>query len=171
MTSRLPAGYFVIDQLPGLSGLVGRDVSRDTLSWGRAAGGIISTTDDMTRWERALYTGRLLPPEQQAELTSLVSVQTGEPIAQTSLTDPGGYGLGVAQVTAEELGTFWTYTGGTWGFRTLHVHLPESELIIAIGMNSRTVDDQTTALVLSVLDTLAEHGVVDAPSAPADEAA
>ena len=59
VTSRLPAGYSALDQIPGLSGLVGRDVSRDTLSWGRAAGGIISTTGDMTRWERALYTGRL----------------------------------------------------------------------------------------------------------------
>jgi D-alanyl-D-alanine carboxypeptidase len=171
VTDRLPAGYFAIDQLPGLSGLLGRDVSRDTLSWGRAAGGIVSTTGDMTRWERALYTGRLLPPEQQAELTSLVSVQNGEPIAQTSLTDPGGYGLGVAQVTAEELGTFWTYTGGTWGFRTLHVYLPESGLIIAVGLNSRPVDDQMPALLLSALDTLVEYGVVPAPSAPVGAAA
>jgi D-alanyl-D-alanine carboxypeptidase len=171
VTSRMPAGYFTIEQVPELVGLVGRDVSRDTLSWGRAAGGIVSTTGDMTRWERALYTGRLLPPEQQAELTSLVSVQTGEPIAQTSLTDPGGYGLGVAQVTAEGLGTFWTYTGGTWGFRTMHVYLPESGLIIAIGLNSRTVDDQMTALALAVHDTLVEHGVVTAPSVPVDAAA
>ena len=163
--------HFAIDQLPGLSGLLGRDVSRDTLSWGRAAGGIVSTTGDMTRWERALYTGRLLPPEQQAELTSLVSVQTGEPIAQTSLTDPGGYGLGVAQLTAEELGTFWTYTGGTWGFRTLHVYLPESGLIIAVGLNSRPVDDQMPALLLSALDTLVEYGVVAAPSVPFGAAA
>ena len=171
VTSRMPAGYFTIDQVPGLAGLVGRDVSRDTLSWGRAAGGIVSTTGDMTRWERALYAGRLLPPEQQAELTSLVSVQTGEPIAQTSLADPGGYGLGVAQVTAEGLGTFWTYTGGTWGFRTLHIYLPESGLIIAIGLNSRTVDEQTTALAVAVHDTLVEHGVVPAPSAPVGAAA
>jgi D-alanyl-D-alanine carboxypeptidase len=154
-----------------LAGLVGRDVSRDTLSWGRAPGGIVSTLGDMTRWEPALYTGRLLPPEQQAELTSLVSMQTGEPIAQTSLTDPSGYALGVAQVTAEELGTFWTYTGGTWGFRTLHLYLPESGLIIAIGLNGRTVDDQMTALALSVLDTLVEHGVVPAPAAPPGAAA
>ena len=48
MTSREPAGYFFDDRVPGFSGLVGRDVSRDTLSWGRAAGGIISTTSDLT---------------------------------------------------------------------------------------------------------------------------
>ena len=48
----------------------------------RAAGGIISTTSDLTLWERALYAGRLLPPGQQAELTSLVSTATGQPIEQ-----------------------------------------------------------------------------------------
>ena len=31
----------------------------------------------MTRWERALYGGRLLPAQQQAELESLVSLKTG----------------------------------------------------------------------------------------------
>ena len=46
----------------------GDDVRRDTLSWARGVGGILSTTHDMTVWERALYTGQLLPPEQQAEL-------------------------------------------------------------------------------------------------------
>ncbi|MCW2618219.1 MAG: (Serine-type) D-alanyl-D-alanine carboxypeptidase, partial [Modestobacter sp.] len=64
--------------------MVGRDVSRDTLSWARGAGGILSTTGDMTRWERALCSGRLLPAEQQAELTSLVSARTGQPIDRTS---------------------------------------------------------------------------------------
>lgn len=170
VTDRLPAGYFAIDQIPGLSGLSGRDVSRDTLSWGRAAGGIVGTMADLARWTRALYAGELLPPEQQAQLTSLVSVQTGEPIAQTSPADPGGYGLGVVQITAEELGTFWTYTGGTWGFRTLHVYLPESGLIIAIGLNSRPAEDQMTALVVAVYETLIEQGVVAAP-APARGAA
>ena len=132
---------------------------------------MIGTTNELTRWARALYTGRLLPPQQQSELTSLVSTATGQPIDQTSPTDPNGFGLGVAQLTIDPLGTFWAYEGSTWGFRVLHVYLPESELIIAVGLNSRTVDDQMTALVLAVLDTLAEHGVVDAPSAPADEAA
>src|SRR3954451_22691013 len=82
VTGREPAGYFFNDQFP-LPQLLGRDVSRDTLSWARAAGAIISTTSDMTRWERALYGGRLLPPQQQGELESLISTKTGQPIART----------------------------------------------------------------------------------------
>jgi D-alanyl-D-alanine carboxypeptidase len=92
-----------------------------------------------------------------------VSTATGQPIEQTSLTDPSGFGLGVAQFTAEELGTFWVYEGGTLGFRTLHVYLPESGFIMAIGLNRQPADDQIVALALSVIDTLVSQGVIPAP--------
>ena len=48
----------------------------------------------MTRWERALYSGRVLPATQQGELLNLVSTKTGQPIDKTSQADPAGYGLG-----------------------------------------------------------------------------
>jgi D-alanyl-D-alanine carboxypeptidase len=160
VTSREPAGYFFEERLTALSALMGQDVSRDTLSWGRAAGGIIGTTSDLTRWARALYAGLLLPPDQQAELTSLVSTTTGRPIQRTSPSDPSGFGLGVAQITAEPLGTFWTYQGGTWGFRTLHLYLPESGVIMVLGLNSHPSDDQATALAQAVFETLVAHGVL-----------
>jgi len=166
VTSREPAGYFFNDQFP-LPQLLGRDVSRDTLSWARGAGGIISTTSDMTRWERALYGGRLLPPQQQAELESLISTQTGQPIASTSATDPQGFGLGIAQLTDPELGTFWFYEGETLGFRALHAYFPDSGLIIAVGLNSGTADDQSGALMKTVYDTLVADGVIPPRPVPA----
>jgi D-alanyl-D-alanine carboxypeptidase len=162
IADREPAGYFANDRDPRRTALLGRDASRDSLSWGRGAGGILGTTADLTRWVRALYSGRLLPPEQQEELTSLVSTTTGEPIESTSPTDPSGFGLGVAQQTAEGFGTFWFYEGGTVGFRTLHLYLPESDLIVAIGLNSMPADDQIVVLVLAVVETLVEQGVVPA---------
>jgi D-alanyl-D-alanine carboxypeptidase len=158
VTSREPAGYLVNDEFPLPQ--LGQDVSRDTLSWARAAGGIISTTSDMTRWERALYAGRLLPPQQQAELESLVSTTTSRPIARTSATDPQGFGLGIAQLTDEELGTFWFYEGETLGFRALHAYFPESGVIIAIGLNSATDDDQSALLMEAVHDTLRANGMI-----------
>jgi D-alanyl-D-alanine carboxypeptidase len=161
VTSREPAGYFFNDEFP-LPQLLGHDVSRDTLSWARGAGGIISTTSDMTRWERALYGGGLLPPHQQAELESLISTTTGQPIARTSATDPQGFGLGVAQLTDEELGTFWFYEGETLGFRALHAYFPDSGLIIAFGLNSATesANDRIATLMKSVYDTLLADGLV-----------
>ncbi|MEX5718476.1 serine hydrolase [Geodermatophilus maliterrae] len=147
------------DQFP-LPQLLGQDVSRHTLSWARAAGGILSTTSDMTRWERALYSGHLLPPQQQAELESLVSITTGQPIASTSATDPQGFGLGIAQLTDPELGTFWFYEGETLGFRALHAYFPDTGLIIAIGLNSATADDQSATLMKAVYDTLLTNGMI-----------
>ncbi|WP_418605358.1 serine hydrolase domain-containing protein [Georgenia sp. SUBG003] len=50
IVSRQPAGYLYFNQVPEFSRMVGRDVSRDTVSWGRGAGGILSTMSDLTRW-------------------------------------------------------------------------------------------------------------------------
>jgi D-alanyl-D-alanine carboxypeptidase len=160
VTRREPAGYLFNDEFPLPQ--VGQDVSRHTLSWARAAGGIISTTADMTRWERALYEGRLLPPTQQAELESLISTRTGQPIASTSATDPQGFGLGIAQLTQEGFGTFWFYEGQTLGFRALHAYLPESGLIIAVALNSATAgeNDQSATLIQAIHETLVSNGVI-----------
>jgi D-alanyl-D-alanine carboxypeptidase len=165
IADRVPAGYYFRTSDPEWSPLVGRDVSRDSLSWARGAGAVVSTTADMTRWERALYDGWLLPPQQQAELLSLVSTATGEPIEGTTADDPRGFGLGVAQMT-DDLGTFWFYEGETLGFRFLQAYFPESGLIIAIGLNSRPDEDQIGALATAVYDTLRVQGALE--PAPAD---
>jgi D-alanyl-D-alanine carboxypeptidase len=169
VTRREPAGYLFNEEFP-LPQLVGKDVSHQTLSWARAAGGILSTTRDMTRWERALYGGRILPPKQQAELKSLISTRTSRPIAHTSATDPSGFGLGVAQLTDEDLGTFWFYEGQTLGFRALHAYFPDSGLIIALTLNSATdrANDQSPTLMRTVYDTLLSHGVIRSPEGPAN---
>jgi D-alanyl-D-alanine carboxypeptidase len=169
VTRREPAGYFSNRQIPELAGLLGRDVSRTTLSWTRGAGGIISTTRDMTLWERAMYGGRLLPRAQQRELLSLVSIKTGRPIEHTTPSDPAGFGLGTAQVTIPEVGRVWFYEGETLAFRTLHVYLPGSGVIFAVALNSQPTVDNIGDLVVAVHSTLVEHGVVR-PRAPAARA-
>jgi D-alanyl-D-alanine carboxypeptidase len=158
VTAREPAGYFFLDQAPPLAPLLGRDVSRTSLSWARAAGGIVGTLSQMTVWDRALYRGVLLPARQQAELLSLVSTKTGKPIQQTSPGE-GGFGLGVQQGTNDKFGTHWAYKGGTFGFRTLHVYLPATGLVIAVSLNSFPTDDQIIKLMVSLYDTLRTHGI------------
>jgi D-alanyl-D-alanine carboxypeptidase len=158
VTAREPAGYFFLDQARPLAPLLGRDLSRNSLSWARSAGGIVGTLSQMTAWDRALYSGVLLPARQQAELLSLVSTTTGKPIQSTSPKE-SGFGLGVQQGTNDKFGTHWAYKGGTFGFRTLHVYLPASGLVIAVSLNSFPSDDQIGALMASLYDTLATHGV------------
>src|SRR3954469_21641086 len=155
VTAREPAGYYFNHVFP-MTQLLGRDSSRDTLSWARAAGAIISTMSDLARWERALYSGRMLPARQQAELESLISIRTAQPIDSTSATDPRGFGLGIAQLTDPELGTFWFYEGEGLAFRVVHAFFPDSGLVIAIGLNSATesANDQIATLTKTVYATL-----------------
>ena len=129
MTDREPAGYFYNRHIPADPDCSGGTSAGTTLSWARAAGAIISTTSDMTRWERALYGGRLLPPQQQSRAESLVSIDdAASPSRSTSATDPQGFGLGIAQLTDPQIGTFWFYEGETLAFRAVHVYLPGLEV-------------------------------------------
>lgn len=175
VTAREPAGYLFAHTGPALARFIGHDVSRFSMSYTRGAGGIIATTHEMTVWERAMYSGAVLPARQQAELTSLVSTATGKPIKRTSPDDPGGFGLGLTQGFTPEFGNFWFYEGGTMGFRTIHLYVPKWNLILALGLNSYTdpntpaaktdpnaKTDHISDLALAVIETLAKDGALPA---------
>ncbi len=72
--ARMPAGYFfnttVANQEPPnpRAPLLGKPVPPLALTWAQGAGGIISSLQDMTTWDRALYQGQELPPPQQRSL-------------------------------------------------------------------------------------------------------
>jgi D-alanyl-D-alanine carboxypeptidase len=82
--ARMATGYFF---MAGVPSLLGQPVPPLALTWAQGAGGIVSSLQDITTWDRALYQGRELPPRQQRQLESLVSEATGEPIPVTTLAD------------------------------------------------------------------------------------
>lgn len=142
----------------GLAPLLERDQKPLSLSWAQAAGGIVSSPSDMTRWVRALYQGNVLAAAQRSELESLVSQSTGAPIAQVSASEPRGFGLGVAQVYQPAVGgAIWFYEGETLGYRMLHVYFPVQDAILVIGLNSQPADDQIGQLVTTVYQTLVSY--------------
>jgi D-alanyl-D-alanine carboxypeptidase len=63
-------------------------------------------------------------------------------------------------LTIDPLGTFWVYEGSTFGFRVLHIYLPESGVTVAVGLNSHTGGTEITALAEAVFDTLITQGVL-----------
>jgi D-alanyl-D-alanine carboxypeptidase len=154
---RVPAGYFYI--AAGPPSLMGKAMPPLGLTWAQAAGGIVSSLADMTTWDRDLYEGRLLPARQQRELEDLVSQATGKPILRTTLADPLGYGLGVAQgIFPGPTGNFWYYEGQAFGARVLQMYFPRSGMIIALAVNSSTFNDHLSDLAGSVYQTLQEAG-------------
>ena len=78
-----------------------------------AAGSMISTTRDLSRFYRALIGGRLLAPAQLAEMEAAV------PVAQLSAIWPGaGYGLGLAWFPLPCGGGYYGHPGDVPGYHT-----------------------------------------------------
>ncbi|WP_231332712.1 serine hydrolase domain-containing protein [Actinomadura graeca] len=86
------------------------DVSGNDLAWGGAAGAVVSTTQDWSRFYTALMSGKLLPAAQLAQLRTTVPVDAEHP-------DGPGYGLGI-QTGTGPCGTFWGHDGGVPGYLT-----------------------------------------------------
>ena len=140
IAQRVVAGYYENDD-PGFARYLGRDMSKDSLSWAQGAGSIVSTPADITTWARALYQGTtLLPPRQRRELMGLVSTKTARPLTAPTAVDPAGFGLGVAMRFDPHLGAFWFYQGETLGFRAAHLFFPQRDLVVAIFANSRPTE-------------------------------
>ncbi|WP_433492925.1 serine hydrolase domain-containing protein [Nocardia grenadensis] len=79
------------------------------LSW-------VTTTRDENEFFRALLGGRLLPPQQLAEMKQTVPVSR-----EVQHMWPGGrYGLGLVQRPLSCGGTYWSHEGGDGGYITLN---------------------------------------------------
>ncbi len=123
--------------------LIGVDVSDMNMSWAGPAGGIISNMQDLSQWVRALFAGRVIPQKQLAEMTSMVSLKTGKPIADVSPEDPMGFGLDLGRGYREALGgRYWYYQGTTFGFRAVFAYWPQYDLVITTTTNSQPEDHE-----------------------------
>ena len=117
--------------------IIGQDMREVGVSWAQSAGGAISTARDVDRWMRAVFGGKVVPPQQQEEWTQLISTKTGEPIATVSADDPEGFALGLAYRILGPLGAQWFYQGETLGYRTLYVWIAAEDLMITVQTNSQ----------------------------------
>jgi D-alanyl-D-alanine carboxypeptidase len=89
------------------------DVTSYNPSWGGAAGSLVSTLDDLTRFWRALQSGELLALAQLEEMQTTVAATGLEEVI------PGiRYGLGVMQVPTSCGGAYWAHFGDAMGFTT-----------------------------------------------------
>lgn len=89
------------------------DVSDNSPAWGAAAGAVVSTAEDWSRFSSALMSGKLLPAAQLAQLRTTVPQDPDQP-------DGPGYGLGI-QTGATACGTIWGHDGGIPGYLTTNV--------------------------------------------------
>jgi D-alanyl-D-alanine carboxypeptidase len=162
VTKRMVSGYFASNDPDnaGLSPLYGKDMRDLSASWAQSAGGIVSMPEDVTRWSRALYEGELLQPRQREELMTTVSQKTGNPITEVTADDPHGFGLGVVHAFLPTMGKFWFYEGETLGYRMAYAWFPESDVVLAVGINSQPnqKEDQIGKLMEATYGSLHKAG-------------
>lgn len=150
-------------EVPVLLPLIGTEVSTMNMSWAGPAGAIIATPRDLARWIDDLFGLRVIPVKQLKEMTSLVSLKTGQPIGDVSADDPEGFGLGLGRKYSTD-GSFWFYEGITFGFRTIFAYWPQYDLIITASTNSQPAegeDQLAPAIVVKVFDLLHKEGLLN----------
>ena len=153
---RLTSSYFFDSAFPEFASLYGKDQHRLNLSYAQGAGAIISSLPDLTTWFHALYEGRMLPPDQQRQLESLVARDSGQPIAAPSPEHRLAFALGLGKALTD-VGIVWFYEGETFSQRVMHIFAPESGITVAIGTNSLPSDDQLPHLAFKVYELLKDE--------------
>ncbi|WP_328923751.1 beta-lactamase family protein [Streptomyces sp. NBC_00190] len=111
--------------------LQGRDVTRFSPSYDWTAGAMISTVDDLARFHRALFSGKLLRPAEQRELLTTVRLPGADP-----------YGLGVRRVDVacgSEPGAkrveAWATDGAGPGFTSFSLTTADGKRQLAVAVN------------------------------------
>ncbi|ORA69116.1 hypothetical protein BST23_00125 [Mycolicibacterium elephantis] len=144
------AGY--TDELPGRPMT---DATYWSPSYGNAAGQMISTADDLTKWLRLLGTGKLLTPQLHAERLAWRRVGAN----RSSSPDTWHYVFGMA-----DFGGWLGHTGEIFGFQTAAVYHPGRDATIVLALNTdKQLDGEPAAHAL-----LRELGRLLFPADPVD---
>jgi CubicO group peptidase (beta-lactamase class C family) len=129
-----------------------------------AAGGLLSTVDDLALWADALSSGKLLKQESLASMATPAKLASGEPL-------PYAYGQGLL----DEAGTrIIEHGGGIPGFNAELLRVPDQRLVVIILSNSLGHDPAPGALAFRITmkalgKAVEERKAVDLDPATLDE--
>ena len=125
------------------------DYTNQNSSYATAAGGAISTADDLATWIRALVSGNVLNPEFQQQW--LHSLQAEDPAAP----DGQQYGYGISYQRFGPNASMYYHGGELPGFNSFIGYDPDNDVTLVIWTNlTLSPDGKTTAnaLLPTVLD-------------------
>ncbi|WP_435179092.1 serine hydrolase domain-containing protein [Actinacidiphila sp. bgisy145] len=108
------------------AGLALRDVTTSNVQISGAAGAIVSTLDDLATFDRALLTGTLLPPAQEAELKTTVP---------TDSTGTAGYGLGIYHQQLPCGQWAWDHDGDVLGYHSIWLASDDGSKQVVLAAN------------------------------------
>lgn len=109
-----------------------KDVTNLNLSSYAAAGAIISTSDDISKWFKLLMSGQVLAKKQQQELMTTIAIGNHSPKPANAQ-----FGLGVYEYDSPIYGKIWWYQGVTEGYIGFVGYLPSEEISFTILTDKR----------------------------------
>lgn len=106
----------------------GKFVFNPQMEW--TGGGFASTAEDLARWAKALYEGRVLKPDTLAQMLNGVDTPGGRGGGQGSK-----YGL-ACQIRPSEWGTSYGHGGWFPGYLSEMEYFPDKKIAIAVQFNT-----------------------------------
>jgi D-alanyl-D-alanine carboxypeptidase len=114
------------------------DTTVRNMTWGDAAGALVTTERDLDRFFTALFDGRLLPPEQLAAMRDTVPVGEDYEVAFPGLR----YGLGLMQEPLSCGGHRWGHGGDIDGGTVRDGVTEDGRRSIVVSASGTTSDDE-----------------------------
>lgn len=125
------------------------DTSLLNMTWGGAAGELVSTTKDLQAFWQGLLGGRLLEPAQLAQMKTTVLAVTWQE------TEPGiRYGLGISSTPLSCGGAFWGHGGDLPGYATRNGFTENGRRGIVISRSSQAFDGSGEQLTTKAIDNV-----------------
>jgi D-alanyl-D-alanine carboxypeptidase len=113
------------------------DVTIANHTWADAAGSLVTTTADLSRFWRALSDGTLLQPEQMSALRETIPAPDLDPIA------PGvRYGLGIMWIPTSCGGGYWSHGGDTLGYSTRNAVNDDGSRVAVLSLSTAHADEE-----------------------------
>ncbi|MFC9220513.1 serine hydrolase domain-containing protein [Streptomyces hygroscopicus] len=133
------------------------DTTFRNVSWGGAAGSLISTDRDLDRFFTALLRGRLLPPAQLAEMRRTVPVAEDFQVAFPHLR----YGLGLMRQPLGCGGYRWGHGGDLEGATVRTGFTEGGRRSVTISTSGKTADDEQVLRAEGALQGLIDRVLCD----------
>ena len=114
---------------------------------GYAAGSLVSTVDDLAKWDKALLDGKLLKADSYSEMYKTVRIDGG--------ISTYGFGWDVSEIAGHKA---IQHGGGTGGFSTFIVRLPDDKLTIVALSNLAQAD---VASIAHGVAKIVEPGLIE----------
>lgn len=156
LPSPFPRGY----QLFGTNGAY-TDVTLHNMTWGGAAGSLISTPQDINIFFKALMKGQLLPPAQLAKMQATVPMGRD----YEEFWPGAAYGLGIIRVDLPCGGVYWSHGGDVIGYNNTNGVTPDGERSAMVASSTNTFSDPVFAeSSIRATDTLVRNALCAQPT-------